>query len=29
MEITALSGATVTQLHEEEWGCMVESGKKC
>ena len=27
MEITALSGATVTHLHEEEWGCMVESGK--
>ena len=26
MEITTLSGATVTQLHEEELGCMVKSG---
>ncbi|CAK9099458.1 unnamed protein product [Durusdinium trenchii] len=26
MEITTLSGATVTQLHEEELACMVESG---
>ena len=27
MEIQALSGATVTQLHEEELSCMVESGQ--
>ena len=27
MEITALSGAILTQLHEEELGCMVESGQ--
>ena len=27
MEITTLSGAAVTQLHEEELACMVESGK--
>ena len=27
MEIQALSGATVTKLHEEELSCMVESGQ--
>lgn len=27
MEIVTLSGATSTQLHDKELGCMVESGR--